>query len=212
MTELTALSQIWDYLKLNQALEKADCIIAFGSFDILVAELAADLYFRGYAKHVLMTGGLGKGTLGRWAKPEGEIFAEAARKKGVPESALLIENKATNTGENIAFSKALLRQSGIEARKIIGVQKPFMERRLYASLKKQWAGVECVVTSPDMGMQEYFSVIIKTGMPRDELIKIMLGDFARVQTYAELGYQIAQEIPGEVWEAYNFLAGIYGSI
>jgi len=149
--------------------------------------------------------------LGRWAKPESEIFAEISLEKGVPESVLLIENKATNTGENIAFSKLLLQQREIKVEKIIGVQKPFMERRLYASLKKQWPEIECIITSPDIGMEEYFAVIVKTGMSREELIKIILGDLLRVKTYVPLGYQIPQEIPDDVWESYNFLSDIYGN-
>lgn len=108
MNELVALNRIWNYLRLDHTLEKVDCIIAFGTFDIKVAELGAELYLKGYAEYLLMTGGLGKGTLERWTKPESEIFAEIALKKGVPKSALLIENKSTNTGENIAFSKLLL--------------------------------------------------------------------------------------------------------
>jgi len=62
LNELFALNKIWNYLKLDLALEKADCIIAFGSFDIKVAELAAELYLKGYADYLLVTGGLGKGT------------------------------------------------------------------------------------------------------------------------------------------------------
>ena len=209
--ELTALNRIWDYLRLDQPIEKADCIIAFGSFDIKVAELGAELYLKGYAEYLLMTGGLGKGTLGRWTKPESEVFAEIALKKGVPESALIIENKSTNTGENIAFSKLLLRQREIKVRKIIGIQKPFMGRRLYATLKKQWSEIECIITSPEMEMEEYFIEITKSGMPREELIRIMLGDFIRISTYVPLGYQIPQEIPNDVWESYNFLSDIYGS-
>lgn len=211
MNELVALNRIWNYLRLDHnTLEKVDCIIAFGTFDIKVAELGAELYLKGYAEYLLMTGGLGKGTLERWTKPESEIFAEIALKKGVPKSALLIENKSTNTGENITFSKLLLQQHKIKVKKIIGVQKPFMGRRLYATLKKQWSDVECIIATPEMEMEEYFTEIVKTGMSREELIKIILGDLLRMQTYVPLGYQIPQEIPEEVWESYNFLSDIYG--
>ena len=61
-------------------------------------------------------------------------------------------------------------------------------------------------------MEEYFIEIGKTGMPREELIKIILGDFIRIKTYVPLGYQIPQEIPDDVWESYNFLTGIYGNV
>lgn len=73
-----------------------------------------------------------------------------------------------------------------------------MERRLYATLKKQWSDVECIITSPEVGMEEYFVEITKTAMSREELIKIILGDLIRIQTYVPLGYQIPQEIPEDV--------------
>ena len=49
-----------------------------------------------------------------------------------------MENKATNTGENIANSRALLAANGITPASLIVVQKPFMERRSYATFMKQW--------------------------------------------------------------------------
>lgn len=55
------------------------------------------------------------GTTG-WSRPEAEVFAEKAIELGVPPSAVLTETKATNTGENIRFTQALLRERGISTR------------------------------------------------------------------------------------------------
>lgn len=65
-------------------------------------------------------GNTGVGTTG-WSRTEAEIFAERAVARGVPPTAILTETKATNTGENIRFTQALLREKGIgivSARKI----------------------------------------------------------------------------------------------
>ena len=43
--------------------------------------------------------------------------------------AILIETTSSNTGENIKNSYGLLTEKGLLPRKIILVQKPFMERR-----------------------------------------------------------------------------------
>ena len=56
----------------------------------------------------------------------------------VPKEKVFVENKATNTGENIANSRALLAANGITPASLIVVQKPFMERRSYATFMKQW--------------------------------------------------------------------------
>ena len=94
-----------------------------------MAEYAAELYARELAPLLLFSGGMGRFT-GEWAVPEAELFAEAAMKKGVPEDCILIENKSTNTGENVRFSRAVLEKAGIpEPSSIIALQKPYMERR-----------------------------------------------------------------------------------
>ena len=59
MNYLPPLQVIWDYLWLNQKLEKADCIVGFGNFNTDIARRAAELYCQGYAPKVLFTGGLG---------------------------------------------------------------------------------------------------------------------------------------------------------
>jgi hypothetical protein len=39
----------------------------------------------------------------------------------------------------------------------------------------------------------------------DDVISIMVGDLQRVRVYPAKGFQIEQEIPGEVWAAYEQL-------
>jgi|GEM_PF-7116496 len=56
--------------------------------------------------------------------------------RGVPENAILIKNRSTNTGENILFTQQLLNEKGIDAHSFILVQKPYIERCSYATLKR----------------------------------------------------------------------------
>ena len=75
-------------------------------------------------------------------------------KKGVPGDCILIENKSTNTGENVRFSRAVLEKAGIpEPSSIIALQKPYMERRTLATLQAQWPEVRVAVSSPPFFVQ-----------------------------------------------------------
>ena len=49
--------RIWNYMKLNHTLEKADLILGLGSLDLLPARMAAQIYSEGYANKILFTGG-----------------------------------------------------------------------------------------------------------------------------------------------------------
>lgn len=81
------------------------------------------------------------------------------------------------------------------------VHKPYMERRAYAACKKQWEGPEFIITSPQVSFEEYITDTISKG----EFIKDMVGDLERIKLYPEKGFQIPQDIPLDVWEAYEEL-------
>ena len=82
-------------------LQTADLIWALGSHDLRVADRVAELWHAGMAPLVVMSGGLGNFTEGVFEKPEADLFAERAIELGVPEEVILIENRSTNTGENV---------------------------------------------------------------------------------------------------------------
>ena len=182
-------------------LEKSACIIALGSHDLRVAERAANLYIEGWAPLVVMSGGLGNFTKEMWTVPEADLFAEIAIQKGVPSEKILIENKSTNTGENILFTQKLLARNDVYPESLIVVQKPYMERRAYATFKKHWPDKKVLLTSPQIPLEEY-----ATGeIPLEKVINIMVGDLQRIRLYPGKGFQIYQEIPNDVWNAYEQL-------
>ncbi|OGH69244.1 MAG: hypothetical protein A2754_04200 [Candidatus Magasanikbacteria bacterium RIFCSPHIGHO2_01_FULL_47_8] len=197
----TLAKVIWDYHHLNHQLKKADCIFVLGSHDTRVADYATDLFLQGYAPYLIFSGGLGNLTTGVFKKSEAEIFADIAKSKGVPEDKILIENKSTNTGENVQFTKQLLKDKGLDFTSFILVQKPYMERRTYATFRKVWPEKEFIVTSPQVSFEDYPNDEI----PKEKVINIMVGDLQRIKVYPEKGFQIPQEIPQEVWEAYEKL-------
>lgn len=142
-----SLAQIlWDYHHMNHRLAKCDCILALGSHDLRVAERAAQLYLEGWAPLIIMSGGLGNFTKEMWNVAEADQFAEIAIQKGVPAEKVLIENCSTNTGENILFTQQLLQQKELSPDSFIVVQKPYMERRSFATFKKHWPDKKLLVT------------------------------------------------------------------
>ena len=201
-TEILSLAQIlWDYHKMNHGLFKSDCILALGSHDLRVAERAAELYLGGWAPLVIMSGGLGNFTKEMWDVAEADQFAEIAVQRGVPVEKILIENLSTNTGENILFTQKLLQRKGLSPKSFIVVQKPYMERRSYATFKKHWPDKKLLVTSPQITFDKYPTDEI----PLEKVINIMTGDLQRIQLYPQKGFQIHQEIPSDVWNAYKKL-------
>ncbi len=196
--------QLWDYHLMHHELTKADCILALGSHDLRVAERAADLYIQGLAPLVIMSGGLGNFTQGMWTEKEADKFAAIAIKMGVPANAILIENKSSNTGENISFTKRLLDEKGIAPKRFIVVQKPYMERRSFATFKKHWPEKELIVTSPQISFENYPN----NEIPLVRVINIMVGDLQRIKLYPAMGFQVYQEIPDSVWQAFNQLVDL----
>lgn len=202
--ETLHLSQIiWNYHHVNHAIKPADCILVLGSHDTRVAERGASLFLQGYAPWLVFSGGLGRLTEGVWDEPEADKFARIARNLGVPAQQILTENRSTNTGENIALTYNLLQKHQITVNSLILVQKPYMERRTYATFMKQWPGdaVEICVTSPQISFADYPNHEISL----EQVINIMLGDLQRIRLYPPKGFQIYQEIPAEVWDAYEKL-------
>lgn len=193
--------KLWDYHHLNHTLKKSDCILVLGSHDTRVANWGAELYLQGYAPLLIFTGGLGNLTLGVWEEPEADKFAKIALVMGIPAKDILIENKSTNTGENILFTQELLKTKGLDPESFIVVQKPYMERRSFATFKKHWPDKSLLVSSPPIAFELYpTSEIIM-----ESVVNIMVGDLQRIKVYPEMGFQIFQEIPADVWDAYEQL-------
>lgn len=206
MFDINSAKILWDYHHLNQDITNADGIIAFGSHDLHVAERAADLYLSGLGKYIIFTGGLGRITQKIWNKPEANKFADIAIKKGVPENAIYIENESSNTGENIRFTKKVIAERSISIDSVIVVDKPFKERRLFATLKKQWSELCFTITSPLASFEEYLLYYQNSKeLNIDDFINIMVGDLQRIEIYGNNGFQIKQDIPPVVWNAFEKL-------
>ena len=60
------------------------------------------------------------------------------------------------------------------------------------------------VTSLQLSMEEY-----ATGeMSIEKVINIMVGDLQRIKIYPQKGFQLYQEIPADIWQAYELLVAL----
>jgi uncharacterized SAM-binding protein YcdF (DUF218 family) len=196
---------LWDYHQLHQSLTKSDAILVLCSHDLRVAERGAELFLQAWAPLLIFSGGLGAITSQFWTKPEAELFAAKAVDMGVPPERILVENRSTNTGENVLFTKRLLAERGLDPATFILVQKPYMERRAFATFRRVWPEKSLVVTSPRTTLDEYLREYTHSALSVADVISIMVGDLQRIRVYPERGFQIEQEIPADVWQAYEEL-------
>jgi uncharacterized SAM-binding protein YcdF (DUF218 family) len=202
---LSLAERIWDYHQLHHEITTADAILVLCSHDTVVAERGAELYLERRAPLLIFSGGSGAITSRLWQEPEADRFARIAIGLGVPEDRILVENRSTNTGENVRFTRALLEDRELQCRSFILVQKPYMERRAFATFRAVWPDFPVQVTSPRAGFREYLGRYANQAFSAADVVSIMVGDLQRIRVYPALGFQIPQEIPDDVWAAYEAL-------
>ncbi|MCP2279861.1 YdcF family protein [Nocardia amikacinitolerans] len=191
---------LWDYNQLHQRVGAADLGIGLGSHDLGVATWTAALYRQRTFPLIVFSGGNSPTTIGTFPRGEAVHYREHAIDLGVPESAILIEPAATNTGQNITFTQALLEQNGrldsIES--VVLICRPYQQRRSYAVCRKLWPGVDVVCTSLPVPLDEYIDRIGDV----DRVITMLVGDTQRTWVYPRKGWAIHMDVPDEVRNAY----------
>lgn len=199
MKDIEQIQVLWDYMKMNHKIRNADCIIGLGTIDINVANVASELYLKGYANKLIFSGGLGKITRKLWNETEAEKFAKIAIQRGVPSNNIYLEKESTNTGDNFRFSKKLIENLKLDIKSCIIVCKPYDEKRAYATFKKIMPEYDGIVYSENISCEEYYQ---KYG---NEWVHVLVGDIQRMKIFYEKGWQIKMDIPQNVWKAYETL-------
>lgn len=199
MKDIEQIQVLWNYMKMNHKIRNADCIIGLGTMDINVANVASELYLKGYANKLIFSGGLGKITRKLWNETEAEKFAKIAIQRGVPSNNIYLEKESTNTGDNFRFSKKLIENLKLDIKSCIIVCKPYDEKRAYATFKKIMPEYDGIVYSENISCEEYYQ---KYG---NEWVHVLVGDIQRMKIFYEKGWQIKMDIPQNVWKAYETL-------
>lgn len=201
-TEIDQCGQtLWQHLSLNSELKPASCIIVMGSIDVRTAQRSAQLMLGGLAPWIVFSGNCGRNTQGVFERTEAETFADVARLAGVPDEQILLEPRATNTGENVRFAMALLAERNINVESVILVHKDFATQRAYATFKQHFPDIEVMVTGPQLSYATYPNDIVD----KKQFIHTLVGDMQRMKLYPELGFQVAMPISAQAWSAYQAL-------
>ena len=141
--------------------QKSDVIFIPGTSQSAVMETAARLYYAGYARYVLPSG-MYSVKRGKFASEKidnpryaGEYATDFAYCKhilmenGVPEAAILREDRSTHTLENAEFSAKVLKELGIKVGKAILCCQAFHARRAFMSYTKFFPDTEILVVPTD---------------------------------------------------------------
>lgn len=104
---------------------------------------AARLYKKGFAPHIIMTGGVGTNP-----PAEAEVAARLAMTKGVPRAAIALENKSTSTWENAEYATAICKKRGWKS--VLIVSDPFHLYRAQRNFEKNGMRAFTSPAAPEM--------------------------------------------------------------
>ena len=126
--------EIARYLELHAPPKKADLAFVFGTMSVTPALIAANLFQEKVVSAIVLTGGINRQT----GRPEAKSHLEAVLARNVPRKRILIENRSTNTMENVTLTRPVLerRRELIPSQTLVAVTKWYHSRRALMTLKR----------------------------------------------------------------------------
>lgn len=192
---------LWDYHQMHHEPRNTDIGIGLGSHDIGVAEHTADLYQQGRFPLIVFTGANAPTTIEVFPRGEAVHYAERAEELGVPDTAIVLEERARNTGENFTLTRALLDREGIHPKSATIISRPYQQRRAYATCRKVWPEVDVLCSSRPQSLYDYIAAI----GDKAKVLNMLVGDTQRIWVYADEGFAAPQPVPSEASAAYERL-------
>ena len=151
------IRDITDFIFMEDEPQKSGVILIPGTSQSAVTERAAALYRAGFAPYVLPAG-MYSSKRGRFAAEKidnpryaGEYATDfeycrhILTENGVPDGAILREDRSTNTMENAELSARVLKEAGIPVRRAILCCQAFHARRAFMSYARHFPGTEILV-------------------------------------------------------------------
>jgi len=197
---------LFDWLAVRDPLPtvRFDAVMGFGHFDLSIPCRCAELVRKGRAGRIIFTGGIGAGTADL-GQPEADAFAaelgRIAPEVGPP---ALIENRSTNTGENIRFTAEMLRSLdaplalGDAIRSVLLVATPCRQRRVWLTWKKLVPDVAACNAPADEDMESLRALYTTKG---EDIRRQLVGEFERIRDYPARGWIAGDEIPPAIRDA-----------
>lgn len=250
-----ALNTIGDYLAQRDVPEvnartlqaalgapQVDLLLLYGGSIPEGCRLAGELYQKGIARQMMISGGEGHTTdhlrmemqrlypdMRNAGRMESEVIAGyLGRAFEIPMADLILEKESTNCGENVIFTRRVLAARGEMPRTMLVIQDSTMQRRMDATFRKVWVEEPTRILHYAPYRAELVARDGALGFAPNDIwgfwsveryVELLLGEMPRL-TDDENGYGpkgkgfIAHvDIPGEVREAYQAVHSRYaGSV
>ena len=176
-----------------------DGIFLFGSSKTdLIPKSGANLFKKGLARKIICTG---KHTLHQTSGPmgfptEAEWYVDVLIRESIPQEAIIVENRSTNTLENVLLGIDACRKHNFRPHSLVLCPIPPLCCRSLATFKKQFPKVEV--------FGHTFESPIETYLVPDRMKRIV-GEFERFKEYAAKGDMIEIAVPQNIQNSVNFL-------
>ena len=194
---LKCASEIWGYMSAVKSRSKSDAIVICCSYDLRACDHACALIKDGLSDTLVISGKHGNWTRHLWDEAEAEVFLNRAIANGIDENQILLEPEATNFGENILYSRALIPK----ARSITFVSKPNSLLRIKLTAEARCPEIEVKLSCPDINFPSEVSNIVGVW----GVINEMVGDIERIQKYPDLGFQVPHKLPDGILQNWAYL-------
>ncbi len=209
---LSAAREVFAYLSATEPLpaEPADAIIGFGMFDLRLPVFCGELQAQGHAPRIIFTGGIGAGT-GNLGQPEADAWRDALLRAypNFPHDRLVIENRSTNTAENIDFTAALLAREHPDlafdrgVRTAIVVASPSRLRRVKLTLQHLQPSLRVIRCLPsDTSFDHEQALYAQQG---HDYVAHLAGELDRIGTYPARGWIAPERLPPAIAAAHATL-------
>jgi uncharacterized SAM-binding protein YcdF (DUF218 family) len=126
----------------------------------------------------------------------------------IPPEKIILEDKSTNTGENIQFTLSLLALNYSEflapnsIKKLIIVANAYRQRRVWLTCRKYLKDVELINSPPITSFENELKMFEIAG---ENLNSHLINELERIKTYPAKGFIENSEIPDEILEPYEKL-------
>lgn len=172
--------------------EACDLIFVFGGTHAALWRAAAEAYDRGLGPRLLLTGGVNpRGTHGGAREnagkvPEARFLAGKLIEAGVPENRLILEERSTNTLENVLFAREVFDFESVGS--VLLVCKSYAAGRKYRTLRRHLlAGVRIVPYPFDTTGRDGQLITRENWMESAEGRARVYGEYLRIVTYGARG-------------------------
>ena len=165
------------------AMEVADIALLFGTRHGLedFYSKTVELYRAGLFEYIVVSGGI----TGDLVESEASIIKKGLVKRGYPEAKILVEDQATNTGQNVDLSMKVIDEAlGIDnIKSVVAIGKISSARRYLMTLEKWWP--EC---SKMMASVNYFGTPKEQWHENVEFRDRVIAEVEKIPYYLEKGF------------------------